>query len=44
LDSLEVVEEYINTGKKSMYLMDCWMKIREYIRKKEEGESGEVHN
>ena len=31
LDSVEVVEAFINGEYKSIYLMDNWMKIREYI-------------
>ena len=35
LEAVEVVEAYIDGKYKSIYLMDSWMKIRDYIHKKE---------
>ena len=42
LDSVEVVEAFINGEYKSIYLMDSWMKIREYIYNKEKGDGRRV--
>ena len=35
LDAVEVVEAFINGEYKSIYLMDSWMQIRDYIYQKE---------
>ena len=35
LDDVEVVEAFINGDYKSIYLMDAWMNIRNYICEKE---------
>lgn len=31
-DAMEAVEAYITGEYKSMYLMDAWMKIKEYLK------------
>ena len=36
--AIEVVQEFIDTGKKSMYLMDAWIAIVEYIEEREKNE------
>lgn len=38
-DAILCVQEYIETGHKSMYLMDAWLTIIEYVQSHEKGET-----
>ena len=37
-DAVMCVQEFIDTGHKSMYLMDAWITIIRYIKEKETAE------
>ena len=42
--AMEVVEEFIDTGVKTMYLMDAWMDICDYIKECEKEKKNERTN
>ena len=39
-DAIMCVQEFIETGHKSMYLMDAWITIIDYITDQKKGGSG----